>query len=63
MNQAELDRLPRRVVPGREHVPAAALTAHYVKDLVPQVDSYPELARNLRLEASQVVETLAAAPG
>ena len=56
MNQAELDRLPRRVVPGSEHVPAAALTAHYVKDLVPQVDTYPELARNLRLEAARVTE-------
>ena len=56
MNQAELDRLPRRVVPGPEHVPASALTAHYVKDLVPQVDSYPELARNLRLEAERVTE-------
>ena len=56
MNQAELDRLPRRVVPGPEHVPASGLTAHYVKDLVPQVDTYPELARNLRLEAKRVTE-------
>jgi hypothetical protein len=56
MNQAELDRLPRRVVPGSEYIPAAALTAHYVKDLVPQVDTYPELARNLRLEAARVTE-------
>ena len=30
MNQAELDRLPHRVVPGPEHEPAAVLTAHYV---------------------------------
>lgn len=56
MNQAELDRLPRRVVPGSDYVPASALTAHYVKDLVPQVDTYPELARNLRLEAPRVTE-------
>jgi hypothetical protein len=56
MNQAELERLPNRVVPGSEHGPASALTAHYVKDLVPPVDSYPELARNLRLEASRVTE-------
>ena len=56
MNQAELDRLPRRVVPGPEHIPAAALTAHYVTGLVPDVASYPELAVNLRLQAERVVE-------
>jgi hypothetical protein len=56
MNQAELDRLPRRVVPGLQHVPASALTAQYVRDLVPQVDTYPELARNLRLEAPRITE-------
>ena len=56
MNQAELDRLPRRVVPGTEHIPAAALTAHYVNGLVPDVASYPELARNLRLGAERLVE-------
>jgi len=56
MNQAELDRLPRRVVPGLEHAPASALTAQYVRDLVPQVDTYPELARNLRLEAARITE-------
>lgn len=56
MNQADLDRLPRRVVPGAEHVPAAALTAHYVSGLVPDVVSYPELALRLRLQAEQVVE-------
>ncbi len=55
MNQADLDRMPRRVVPGSQHVPAAQQTAHYVRDLVPLVDSYPELAVNLRLEAARVV--------
>jgi hypothetical protein len=55
MNQAELDRLPRRVVPGSEHEPAAALTAHYVTGLVPDVVSYPELALRLRLQAEDVV--------
>jgi hypothetical protein len=53
MNQAELDKLPGRVVPGSEHFPAAALTARYVRDLVPPVDSYPSLARNLRLLATR----------
>ncbi|HEX3966194.1 MAG TPA: tubulin-like doman-containing protein [Trebonia sp.] len=56
MNQAELDRLPHRVVPGPEHEPAARLTAHYVNGLVPDVVSYPELAMRLRLRAEDVVE-------
>jgi hypothetical protein len=56
MNQAELDRLPRRVVPGPEHVHASALTAHYVTGLVPDIVSYPELALRLRLQAEHVVE-------
>jgi hypothetical protein len=56
MNQAELDRLPRRVVPGPEHVAASALTASYVTGLVPEVASYPELAVNLRLEAGPVTD-------
>jgi Tubulin like len=56
MNQAELDRLPRRVVPGPEHIPATALTARYVTGLVPDVASYPELALRLRLQAEHVVE-------
>ncbi len=56
MNQAELDRLPRRVVPSAEHEPAVALTAHYVTGLVPDVVSYPELALQLRLQAESVVK-------
>ena len=56
MNQAELDRLPGRVVPGPEYEPAVAPTAHYVTGLVPDVVSYPELSMRLRLEDKQVVE-------
>lgn len=55
MNQAELDRLPRRVVPGPEHIPASALTASYVTGLVPDVVSYPDLALRLRLQAEDVI--------
>ena len=61
MNQAELDRLPRRVVPGPDHIAAAGLNAHYVTGLVPDVASYPELAVNLRLQAERVVRGMAAA--
>jgi hypothetical protein len=56
MNRGELDRLPRRVVPGLEHVPAAALNASYVTGLVPDVASYPELAVRLRLAEERLVE-------
>lgn len=49
LNEAELDRLPSRVVSGPEHQPAVKLTASYVRDLVPRVPSYPDLARNLRM--------------
>lgn len=55
MNQAELDRMPARVVPP-DWVPAVRPTAHYVSGLVPDVVSYPELAMRLRLRASDVVE-------
>ena len=56
-NRSELERIPNRVVPGIQHVPAAAMTAHYSRDLVPPVDSYPDLARNLRLQANRETET------
>ena len=57
MNQAELDRLPRRVVPGPEHIPAVG--AHRpLRDAAwsRMSISYPELALRLRLQAEQVVE-------
>jgi hypothetical protein len=57
MNQAELDRLPDRVVPGPEHKGAVAYTAQYVTGLVPDVESYPHLAVRLRLRASDVVQS------
>jgi hypothetical protein len=63
MNQSELDRMPGRVVPAA-YEPSARVTAQYGRDLVPPVDSYPDLARNLRLEANDVTESwLPAAQG
>jgi len=56
MNQAELDRLPDRVV-SAGHNAAVRPTAHYVSGLVPDVVSYPELALRLRLQANAVVES------
>ncbi|TDC67156.1 hypothetical protein E1200_15540 [Actinomadura sp. GC306] len=55
VNQADLDRLPLAVAPGAQHVPAVQRTAHYVRGLVPQVDSFPEVAQNLRLNAEREV--------
>ncbi len=54
VNQADLDRLQTNVVPGPQHV-YVQRTAHYVRGLVPQVDTYPEVARNLRLTAEREV--------
>lgn len=51
LNQAELDRMPRRVVLSPQHVPAAQQTARYSRDLSPAVHTYQQLAMNLRLEA------------
>ncbi|GAB3713869.1 tubulin-like doman-containing protein [Nocardiopsis nanhaiensis] len=55
VNRSELDRLPERVVPGRQHLSAVEQTAHYVRDLVPSVPTYPEVARSLRLSAEATV--------
>ncbi|QXJ21191.1 hypothetical protein AGRA3207_002021 [Actinomadura graeca] len=54
VNQADLDRLPARAVPDPRHVPATRATAHYI-GLETYADSYPELARNLRLRAGPEV--------
>ncbi|MFI9560923.1 tubulin-like doman-containing protein [Nonomuraea endophytica] len=48
LNEAELARTRRRVVPGEREFPAAGRTAHLVHDVVPKFDSYPEVARSLR---------------
>jgi len=57
MNKVELDRLPRRVVPGIENAPAVTQTASYVNELVPESDSYPELAVRLRLEEGALTDS------
>lgn len=55
LNEAELLRLRTRVVPSAEHAPAAERTMHTVTDLVPQFDTYPEVARSLRTNLSAEV--------
>jgi hypothetical protein len=53
-NEAELGRLQGDVVPGPEHEKAVPYTAQYVTGLMPDFDSYPRLAMNLRMKASAV---------
>lgn len=55
INQIELTKQAQRVVPGEAHFPAASRTAQLVRGLVPAVDTYPELARDLRLWAGREV--------
>ncbi|WP_051467603.1 tubulin-like doman-containing protein [Actinomadura oligospora] len=63
VSQAELERLPAQVVPDPAHLPAARATAHYLRGLVPRADTYPELARNLRLWMPGAVDWLPPASG
>ncbi|GAA1254730.1 hypothetical protein GCM10009677_00610 [Sphaerisporangium rubeum] len=55
LNEAELLRLRTRVVPSPEHASAAERTMHLVTDLVPRFDTYPEVARSLRMNAKSMV--------
>ncbi|TDD93934.1 tubulin-like doman-containing protein [Actinomadura rubrisoli] len=48
VNQADLDRLPERAVPDPRYAAATRATAHNI-GLETYADSFPELARNLRL--------------
>lgn len=54
-NEAELGRLQGDAVPGPEHEKAVPPTAQYVTGLMPDFDSYPRLAMNLRMRANAFV--------
>ncbi|MEV0678900.1 tubulin-like doman-containing protein [Actinosynnema sp. NPDC050436] len=57
LSEDEFGLLERRVVPDAEqHLQAAERTMHLVRDLVPHHDTYPEVARSLRLGASRYVD-------
>jgi Tubulin like len=51
LNEAELLRAKRMVVPTEEHLTAAGHTDHFVQKLVPRIRTYPEVSRSLRLNA------------
>src|ERR1700736_2017900 len=51
LNEAELQRAKRRVVPTEEHLVAASHTDNFVHKLVPRYRTYPEVARSLRANA------------
>ncbi|WAE75555.1 tubulin-like doman-containing protein [Streptomonospora nanhaiensis] len=55
VSRSQLDAMPSSVVPGRQYFPAVERTAHYVRDLLPEVRTYPEAARSLRLSAGETV--------
>ncbi|MBL7502236.1 tubulin-like doman-containing protein [Frankia sp. CNm7] len=57
LNEAELDRIYGATVPGAAHHGAASKTAHLVRDLVPQFDTYPDVAASLRLAAGEYVRS------
>ncbi|MEU4223768.1 tubulin-like doman-containing protein [Nonomuraea sp. NPDC026600] len=56
LNEAELARTRRRVVPTEKEFAAAGRTAHLIHDVVPKFDSYPEVARSLRATLSDHVK-------
>ncbi|MFD5095095.1 tubulin-like doman-containing protein [Amycolatopsis thailandensis] len=63
LSEDEFTRLQRRVVPGEEHLKAAERTLQLVRELVPYQDTYPEVARSLRLNAGDAVGWLPPAEG
>ena len=56
LSEDEFGALERRIVPDPEYLPAAERTMHLVRELVPQHDTYPEVARSLRLGAARYVD-------
>ncbi|TQM84465.1 tubulin-like protein [Saccharothrix saharensis] len=56
LSEDEFANLEQRVVPDPSNLPAAERTMHLVRDLVPQYDTFPEVARSLRLSAGPYVD-------
>ncbi|MFI0421564.1 tubulin-like doman-containing protein [Spongiactinospora sp. 9N601] len=56
LNEDELGRTRRRVVPSEKDFAAAGRTAHLIHDVVPRFDSYPEVARSLRATLGDYVK-------
>ncbi|HEV8559479.1 MAG TPA: tubulin-like doman-containing protein [Actinophytocola sp.] len=52
----EFSHIENRAVPDRSHLPAAERTYTMVRELVPPYDTYPEVARSLRLSAPAAIE-------
>ncbi|QKV79932.1 tubulin-like doman-containing protein [Amycolatopsis sp. Hca4] len=55
LSEDEFGTLERRVVPDPEHLAAAERTMHLVRDLIPEHDTYPEVARSLRVSARSYI--------
>ncbi|MEV0566320.1 tubulin-like doman-containing protein [Dactylosporangium sp. NPDC050588] len=57
LSQEELSQLRRRSVPNESYADVASKTASYAYDLLPPFESYPQVARNLRIQAPDFVES------
>ncbi len=55
LNESELTKLRRRIVPSEAHQNAAGPTLHLAHDLVPRYDTYPEVALSLRTNAPEEI--------
>jgi hypothetical protein len=56
LNEAQLTRLSHDVVPAAGHDQAVDRTTQVARGLVPRHDTYPEVARSLRINAGAAVE-------
>ncbi|MBB5873096.1 hypothetical protein F4553_006530 [Allocatelliglobosispora scoriae] len=55
LSEDEMARLRRRSVPNEEYADVASRNAYYAYDLLPQFNSYPEVAKNLRVRVRDQV--------
>jgi hypothetical protein len=55
LDELELKRLRNRVVPSDDHMSAASRTQHLTLGLIPNVDTYPDVAHTLRIMAMDYV--------
>ncbi|GLY97809.1 tubulin-like doman-containing protein [Actinoplanes sp. NBRC 103695] len=55
LSEDELAQVQQRSVPSEAYAEVASRTAYYAYDLLPEFDSYPALAKNLRIKAPDFV--------
>ncbi|WP_051809029.1 tubulin-like doman-containing protein [Actinoplanes subtropicus] len=55
LSEDELAQVRQRSVPNEAHMDVAARTAYYAYDLLPEFESYPKVAKNLRVKVPDAV--------